>query len=405
MNTAVLLSHQPDVFVVTTTSLPDIATTEEGGTSEETATIAAPEEQPKEVQKQQGPTEEAHVQTTNEEKPQAARFVFDTMFSAFSDRVSTEQTKEDSVVMDPVGLSSRIAKYGKQVLESEHENEDRRRMARRLAEVTPEMFQHRPEHHHLPFGCPKNRCLMRAYDEGAVSPGCFTALQALKEAEVVDRRRVVAAHQAAVARQESETFLAFALIYAVLAVATIYMLHRRFRKFRETMHANRRLRRRVIQAVYSNPAIKRAIEEDIQEDIGFAPPLSPHVLARRSVHGSGFMACRFMKGFMFVCVLLLICVNPLLAMPLLCIFMLMRCCHLTCCAADVPLDTGCSCCCCGASTDAVAKGELSKSQDAALAAREQVSARLLVLIAAVTALAPAAMMDAIVAPEGLHLER
>ena len=355
MNAAVVVSQQPEFhFIIATTSYGPL----------ESSSPSEPHVQ-KEHQEHPNEPAEEHVQKAHAQNPQetsSAGDIFDSMFSTLADRVAHAQG--DAQAMDPVSLSSSIANFGNQILESGDADPERRRMARRLTEVKPEMFNHRPEHHHMPFGCPKNRCLMRAFDENLVSPGCFLALKGLTDAEIVEHRQAVN-RKIEASQRESETFLTFASLYAVLAIATIWMLRRRFRKVRAAMEARNRLNQRVLRAVYSNLKIKELIEDELQEDIGFVPPLPPHLLARLNRHqifGNGLRVCRMLKLFMFGCVLVLICVNPLLAMPLLCLFMLMRCCHLTCCAPDFDHKATCSCCCCGVDTDSVAKGELTEAQ-------------------------------------------
>jgi len=330
MKTALVMSQQPDiVFVSIMEPLPE-------------------------------PPQKPQPEAEHEQKPKeiTAEQAFDSMFSTLAERVASSHGQENSPAMDPIALSKRIVEHGKELLDNGEPDDDRVRMARRLTEVRPQMFQG-PNHPHLPFGCPKNRCLTRAFQDGRVSMGCADALRG---AERLHQKEVT--RHALQVQHESQAFLSFGFLYVLLAVATVYMLHRRYNKFRQTMREQKHLKRRILQAVYSNPRIKETIESELQEEIGFVPPLPFHVLSQMGgpkFPHRGFMACKCFKLIAIIGLFVLAFGNPLLAMPLLCLLMMLRCCQLTCCPSEPPVRK-CTCCCCGVDTEKAAKGEVSETE-------------------------------------------
>ena len=317
------------------------------------------------------------------EEPQqletASEQVFDSMVSNLAENVASsssdqfESSSSDVVdqrtedegegqlpVWDPVEFSKRLVEHGEHVMEQAQAegDEHRHRLARRLTEVHPAMF-HGPHHGPpLPFGCHKNRCLMSAYEQGAVSPRCANALRQVEQLNEME-----VSHQMLVVERERETFLGLAILYGVLCIGTLFLLHRRLSKLGRRMRGKHRLMRRILQAVYSNPEIKAAVAADLNEDLGLVPPLPPHVLDRMSGKGPhrNWRLIRFLKLVVLTGVLVLAFVNPLLAMPVMCILIGVRFFQLACCPPKIPKQE-CSCCCCGASTDDVATGNLTASQ-------------------------------------------
>ncbi len=86
--------------------------------------------------------------------------------------VSTLAEKERaSGNFDPFAFSKRLVEHGNALLKEKNLPEDRRRLARRLTQTSPDHF-HGPRLP-LPVGCRKYRCLMPAYEQGAVSNACF----------------------------------------------------------------------------------------------------------------------------------------------------------------------------------------------------------------------------------------
>lgn len=318
MNHAVMMAReQPQFVTVHFMSLED-------------APLEKPQEQPKE-------------QATPEQ-------VLDSMVHALMQRSSEE----------PEVVAKKIAEHGNKLLQSAPDTDDdsdRVSMARRLTQVSPDMDHSRPLP--LPFGCRRNRCLMSAYDQAAVSPSCSDALRAAE-----DVRTQIVTRKALAVERESEVFLHFTMIYVVLAVVTLMVLRKHLHRIGRRMHAHMEMKRKILQAVYSDPAIKAKVEGAVGGSIGAVPPLPPHVLAQMGGHAfphRGFFCFRMLKCVVFASILTLVFVNPLLAMPLLCILMFARFLHLSFCPPKPP-QLMCSCCCCGLSTDDVVNGNVSSKQ-------------------------------------------
>ena len=257
----------------------------------------------------------------------------------------------------PELVAKKIQEHGNALLEKE-QDQDRIRMARRLTEVRPDAVAHPP----LPFGCRRNRCIMNAFEQGVVSPACAEAMKGVEDAQRFQQIR--RAETVDEADQETQVFLGFTMIYAALAIATIFLLHKRLRRFARRMHSESHRMRLILQAVYSNPAIKVKVEDAVGANIGAVPPLPPHILARMG--GPPFphhlhFALRMVKLVVFAAVLTLVFVDPFLAMPILCILMLARFLHLACCPHEPP-QASCSCCCCGLSTEDVQEGNITAKQ-------------------------------------------
>lgn len=299
----------------------------------------------------------------------ASEQVFDTMVSDLADHVASSSADEadepieepEAPVWDPVQFSKRLIEHGENAMaQAQAEgDEHRHRLARRLTEVHPSMF-HGPQHGmRLPFGCGKNRCLMAAYEQGAVSPRCADAIRQVEEVKEIE-----VSHQMLVIEREQETFLGLAILYGMLCIGTLFLLHRRLSKLGRRMRGKHRLKRRILQAVYNNPEIKAAVTAELNEDLGLVPPLAPHVLARMSGKAPrpNWRLMRFLKMLVLIGVLVLAFVNPLLAMPVMCVLIGIRFVHLAFCPPKIPKQE-CSCCCCGASTEDVANGNLTAAQE------------------------------------------
>eukprot|EP00545_Synedropsis_sp_CCMP1620_P000407 CAMPEP_0119015212 /NCGR_PEP_ID=MMETSP1176-20130426/10617_1 /TAXON_ID=265551 /ORGANISM="Synedropsis recta cf, Strain CCMP1620" /LENGTH=555 /DNA_ID=CAMNT_0006968485 /DNA_START=29 /DNA_END=1696 /DNA_ORIENTATION=- len=294
-----------------------------------------PEEQPQEQPKEQP-----------QELP-APEQVLDSMIHTLMER-SAEK---------PEVVAQHVVEHGNKLLQSEVLDEDRVRMARRLTEMSPDKFQ--GPRLPLPFGCQRNHCLMRAFEEGAVSPPCG---QALQNAETT--QRVVVQRRASKIERESEAFVHFTILYIFLAILTIVALRKHLHRMTRRVRAHLHLKRSILQAVYSNPAIKAKVEDEVGRSIGSVPPLPPHVLAQMGgpqFPHSGFFALKLLKLITFATILTLIFVTPFLAMPLLCVLMMVRFLHLSFFPPQAP-HMACSCCCCGLSTDDVQSGNVTSKQ-------------------------------------------
>ena len=308
------------------------------------------------------------IDNSRSEEETASDQVFDSMVSGLADHVASssadEPEKEEAQegvavpVWDPVEFSKRLVEHGKEVLNEPEGDELRRRLARRLTEVHPDMFHGPRNSPRLPFGCYKNRCLMSAYEQGAVSPRCADALRHVEQVEQAE-----VTHHMLVVEREQEAFFGLAILYGVLCIGTLLLLHRRLSKYGQRMRGSQRLKRRILQAVYNNPGIKAAVAADLREELGYVPPLSPHVLDRISGkdHRQNWKMLRLLKLGILTGVLVLAFVNPLLAMPIMCILVGFRFFQLAYCPPKIPQQC-CCCCCCGLSTDDVAAGNITAAQ-------------------------------------------
>lgn len=309
---------------------------------------------------------------SNTQEIDGSEQVFDSMVTSLADHVASissdeaEEATEEKVntpVWDPVEFSKRLVEHGEHAMaQAQAEgDEHRHRLARRLTEVHPSMFHGPQDGMHLPFGCRKNRCLMAAYDQGAVSPRCADALRRVEE---VKQHVEVSQHQMFVIEHEQETFLGLAVLYGILCLGTLLLLHRRLSKLGRRMRGKHRLKRRILQAVYNNPEIKAAVAAELNENLGLVPPLPPHVLADMSGKSPHYnwRLMRFLKLLVLTGILVLAFVNPMLAMPVMCVLIGIRFIHIAFCPPKIPKEE-CSCCCCGASTEDVANGNLTAAQE------------------------------------------
>lgn len=257
---------------------------------------------------------------------------------------------------NPEVVAKKIVEHANDILKTE-QDEDRVRMARRLTQLSPESFS--GPHLPLPFGCPRNRCLMSAFEQGVVSPSCS---EALKNAERL--QSVHAMRELVKVERDSKLFISFTILYGVLAFVTLAVLSRHLRKMHRNLEYQLNLKKSILQAVYSNPAIKATVEKSMGRGIGYVPPLPPHVLAQLGGHEfphRGFFCSKLIMLGVFATVFTLVFVNPLLAMSILCVLMFARFLRLAFFPPQYPVRK-CSCCCCGLSTDDVKNGNISSTQ-------------------------------------------
>jgi hypothetical protein len=160
--------------------------------------------------------------------PTTAENVLDSMVSSLAENTAA----------DPFDFVKRLQEHGIALLQDSTISEERRRLARRLSEASPTSFSQ--PRLPLPFGCPKNRCLMNAYNQGATSDPCSDALKAaenVRDLEVANE---------ALLEQESGAFLGFTVVYAILAFCTLAMVHKRFTKLHMGRMEQLRLKRSIL---------------------------------------------------------------------------------------------------------------------------------------------------------------
>ena len=263
------------------------------------------------------------------------------------------------------------------------------RCARRLTEVTPEELarwhsEPKPappaqQQVFLPFGS-QNACLQRAYQQGAVSMPCGSAVQAL------ERLRTRQVEEQASYRQEQHFFMMHLAVFCGLVWATTvivgyqrYVRQQAILDSRQTqsMQQKRALKRRILRAVYSRPSIKAAIEHEIQQPMGRVPPVSWEGLQRTMnpntsnnndpslPQGRRLVVRKMITSFVFYCAMMsfVSTASPVMVLQVM-VFLsaiLFVGVALSCCCAGTGRngwennmmmneDPMCTCCCCGATT-------------------------------------------------------
>lgn len=249
-----------------------------------------------------------------------------------------------------------VQHHAQWILQHPETTDTQRRLARRLQAVaTPDALLEQ-RRNFLPFGCPRrNQCLQRIYQQRLVSPPCGLALQRLENVRAIQ-------HLESVQRYHEQQFvLKHLLLLYLLVLATMAVLYcRRGAQIRQT----RRLKRRILTAVYSQPALKAAIETELGESIGTVPPLRWRALMKFGLHGREYRAwskiARRVWLATVMCSAALLVVAPTLFLPL-CVTMAAA---LFWCAISTrsPVRV-CACCCCGASTEDVKNGTLTQDQE------------------------------------------
>jgi hypothetical protein len=259
---------------------------------------------------------------------------------------SMVQTLVEKTNEKPKAVVEKIVQHGNDLLTMNHDA-DFVQMARRLTQV--ETDEARKSSPHLPFGCRRNRCLMHAFEQGVVSPGCAQAIHV--------------AEGSVKAEEDAQVFVAVSLLYLVMVITTALLLRKRFKRIGNRMRAKTQTIRLIIQAVYSNPEIKSKIEKIAGKKFGAVPPLPEHLLKRNDKMGrpAYCFAFKVVKLIALAFILTLAFIDPVHAMFALCILMMALFIRLAFCA-EQPSNDECTCCCCALSTKQVEKGIISSGQ-------------------------------------------
>lgn len=186
--------------------------------------------------------------------------------------------------------TSAIAAHGSKMLASEDTPSEQRRLARRLTAVSPDMVKPC-----LGYGCRVDRCLWHMKEVGSLSRQCDTAMSVARatfmayqsamekpmarvERQTEQMKMTSDEEQAQAALIEDELELITVMTFFLglfLFPITVFFFFKTVigHKFRRS--ENRRLRLKILNAVYDNPAIKQSIQEAIEEDLGDEVPLPP----------------------------------------------------------------------------------------------------------------------------------
>jgi hypothetical protein len=246
-------------------------------------------------------------------------------------------------------LAHQLQLFGEGLLRDAEMHEERRlTMARRLTEMDPVTIQ---RHVSMPFGCPKNRCLREALADHKLSNECARSIEVLDRTSVMendlDRRQGI--------------FMGMTWIYIASLALLMIVVAQNYRAGR----GRRRLKQKILLAVYSNPAIRKQVEDELGESVGDIPPLSYHVMRMISAGGQDLkrrMRCiRRVHGVFLACSMTLVFVAPFWVLPICITVTLVRVAQL--CCVNSELETGdCMCCCCAASPGMAKAGLLNEEQ-------------------------------------------
>ena len=251
-------------------------------------------------------------------------------------------------------LARQIVQQGKKFLH--HPDDDRRRLARRLTQVEPDSLKKQQQQQHkvrLPFGCHQNRCLKTAASEGRVSPKCANAMAQLDYVAAMELEM----------EERQDLFVGLLWIYVGLLFLLLALVARRFRQNKQ----HRRLRHRILQAIYSNPKIKAEVEESLGEPLGSVPPVSEYVLRLMSSGGAALQqrikCLRRVQLVVFAGLSVMVIVAPFWVLPACIVISAARALVLLCSSSSRGSVRECSCCCCGATTTDAARGTLTEAQE------------------------------------------
>ena len=264
-------------------------------------------------------------------------------------RLAENSNEEDIPV-----LAEKLQGYGNEMLDRypDESHGIHHSMARRLTEVDAMDMKHRVK---MPFGCRKNACLLDALNQNKVSHPCKSAV---KELEFISRREI-----------ELETGHAILMnminVYLILLFIALLMLVHKSRSHKD----RRRMRNRILQTIYSNPELKKQVEEELGESVGVIPPMPYFALKLMSAGGRdlkrSLRRSKRVHLMFFALLTVLILVAPVFAFPICIMITFVRGLHLCfhlCCMSDNDITRECQCCCCGATTTNVLYGTLTEEQ-------------------------------------------
>lgn len=264
-----------------------------------------------------------------------------------------QQTPPDKVPC----TAKRIADHGNFLLafKTEDASEPEVRMARRLSEVTPEvLLEHKQSL--LPFGADRNACLRNAYAQAHLTVSCGRSIHRLDQIRGSQ-------YEARVQLEEDRAVVLVnlaALYFLVLATGLVIYWRRR-----KDIRAKRRLTREILQAIYSKPYLKKAVEKELGgASVGHVPPLPTPVLWRMGLLGhklkDAFRTYRVIRLTFVMVVATCFVVAPLSTLPFVVGYGTFV--FVTALVGPKPPEI-CVCCCCHASTQDAEDGTLTVEQE------------------------------------------
>lgn len=291
-----------------------------------------------------------------EEQP-PEEFVFDSMISRLMQQSDCDRQMPFMPAEEDVTHHIRLK--GQHVLDQEDVPEDRRRLARRLTEVSPEDMMKRPQfpyHEHPRISPGKHKCLLQAREQNKLLPECHGAVSRLERIHEFEQNQ----------RDKMDLYMTFFWLYCILFSA--FFVLAMARKFKNTKGLFF-LRLRILQAVYSNPDIKAKVEDEVGLPLGDVPPVPSGALKLLSQEGRNECK-RKRQRFCFILYTILgffvLDANgflpdswPLFVMGGCCAFMA---CRIVSLCFQKQEHRECKCCCCGGSTTDVADGTVSDAQ-------------------------------------------
>lgn len=274
-----------------------------------------------------------------EEPRQAPQFIADSVAAKVVEQHDPEDVPK--VVSD-------LKKYGTEAMKKFEESTFEHHVARRLSEVDATTIQHNI---HLPFGCKKNRCLQDAISAGKVSEDCRNSIERMVDTYSLE----------SMLEEREAAYIGMMYIYFATMCIMLIILARKLKN----EEARTRIKNRILQAVYSNRAVKDQVEADLGESIGFVPPLPKFNLKMMGVQAAETrrrLADHRAKAKIYVLfLLLLLIVAPCLVLPFcvgMAVFRVLRLCF----SGVVEEEAECECCCCGVSTTDVKNGLVTEEQ-------------------------------------------
>lgn len=280
----------------------------------------------------------AGVERTPEEASmQDINFVVDSTAAKLATEKEPEELPE---------LAEQLQTYGHELMIRSEEGNPEHHLGRRLTEMDANTLHH---HVRLPFGCEKNACLLNAAQQFRVSPDCAHSIEELQIVNQLEKNL----------EERQEATLRFMAAYLVVLMLVLIVALKKSKQ----NNLRRRLGQKILLAIYSNPELKRQVEEELGESVGNTPPVHRIALKMMGAQGSKLKRAIRCRKFMFLSYLLLVLyivlAAPSLASPLFMVLMLGRLVFLCGFASKANADE-CKCCCCGATTT---NGGLTEAQE------------------------------------------